>query len=115
MKKGTSKVQRALFWHFPAYLEGYQGLGRDFRATPYSIIRSGDWKLIYYYLPETPKQPKALLYNLKDDPEERNELSSAHPDKCREMIQEMSAQLEKEGALYPVDKQGNELKPFVYF
>ena len=28
------------------------------------------------------------------------------------MIQEMSAQLEKEGALYPVDKQGNELKPF---
>ena len=23
--------------------------------------------------------------------------------------------LEKEGALYPVDKQGNELKPFVYF
>ncbi len=46
---------------------------------------------------------------------ERNELSSAHPDKCREMIQEMSAQLEKEGALYPVDKQGNELKPFVYF
>ena len=43
MKKGTSKVQRALFWHFPAYLEGYQGLGKDFRATPYSIIRSGDW------------------------------------------------------------------------
>ena len=85
------------------------------RGSYFTTYRMGDWKLIYYYLPETPKQPKALLYNLKDDPEERNELSSAHPDKCREMIQEMSAQLEKEGALYPVDKQGNELKPFVYF
>ena len=23
--------------------------GRDFRAKPYSSIRSGDWKLIYHY------------------------------------------------------------------
>ena len=69
MKKGTSKVQRALFWHFPAYLEGYQGLGRDFRATPYSIIRSGDWKLIYYY------EDKSMeLFNLKNDRMERNNL-----------------------------------------
>ena len=43
------------------------------------------------------------------------ELSSVFPDKCREMIRNMSSRLEKEGALYPIDKQGNELKPFVYF
>ena len=42
-------------------------------------------------------------------------LSSVFPDKCREMIRNMSSRLEKEGALYPIDKQGNELKPFVYF
>ena len=47
--------------------------------------------------------------------EEKKELSSVFPDKCREMIRNMSSRLEKEGALYPIDKQGNELKPFVYF
>ena len=103
--KVDKKRPESFLMHFP----------HAHRGSYFTTYRMGDWKLIYYYLPETPKQPKALLYNLKDDPEERNELSSAHPDKCREMIQEMSAQLEKEGALYPVDKQGNELKPFVYF
>lgn len=87
---------------------------RSSRQLLHSISR-GRWKLIYYYSPETPKQPKAVLYNLKEDQEEKKELSSVFPDKCREMIRNMSSRLEKEGALYPIDKQGNELKPFVYF
>ena len=103
--KVDKKRPESFLMHFP----------HAHRGSYFTTYRMGDWKLIYYYLPETPKQPKALLYNLKDDPEERNELSAAHPDQCREMIREMSARLEKEGALYPVDKQGNELKPFVYF
>ena len=85
------------------------------RGNYFTVYREGDWKLIYYYSPETPKQPKAVLYNLKEDQEEKKELSSVFPDKCREMIRNMSSRLEKEGALYPIDKQGNELKPFVYF
>ena len=80
MKKGTSKVQRALFWHFPAYLEGYQGLGKDFRATPYSIIRSGDWKLIYYY------EDKSMeLFNLKNDRMERKNLVNLQPTLAKEL------------------------------
>ena len=80
MKKGTSKVQRGLFWHFPAYLEGYQGLGKDFRATPYSIIRSGDWKLIYYY------EDKSMeLFNLKNDRMERNNLVNLQPTLAKEL------------------------------
>lgn len=108
-KQLSGKVNRrrpeSFLMHFP----------HAHRGNYFTTYRMGDWKLIYYYLPETPQQPKALLYNLKDDPEERNELSSAYPDKCKEMIRKMSDQLVKEGALYPVDKQGNELKPFVYF
>ena len=103
--KADRKRPESFLMHFP----------HAHRGSYFTTYRLGDWKLIYYYSPETPKQPKALLYNLKDDPEERKELSSTHPDKCREMIQETAAQLEKEGALYPVDKQGNELKPFVCF
>ena len=34
--------------------------GKDWRATPYSSIRSGDWKLIYYY-----EDKSVELFNLK--------------------------------------------------
>lgn len=66
-------------------------------------------------MPENPKQPEAVLYNLKEDQEEKEELSFVFPDKCREMIRNMIFLLKKEGALYPIDKLGNQLEPFVYF
>ena len=62
--KVDKKRPESFLMHFP----------HAHRGSYFTTYRMGDWKLIYYYLPETPKQPKALLYNLKDDPEERNEL-----------------------------------------
>ena len=53
---------RDLYWHFPAYLQSYKKSGKEWRATPYSSIRSGDWKLIYYY-----EDKSVELFNLKDD------------------------------------------------
>jgi len=85
------------------------------RGSYFTMYREGDWKLIYYYTPENPKYPKVALYNLKNDQEEKNEISAEFPDKCRNMIRQMAVRLEKEGALYPIDKQGNELKPFICF
>jgi len=61
---------RPLFWHFPAYLQAYRGDG--FRATPYSMVVCGDWKLIRQYETATEE-----LYNLRTDPsEQRNLLKS---------------------------------------
>ena len=85
------------------------------RGSYFTVYREGDWKLIYYYHPKSPRQPEAVLYNLKDDPEERNELSSEFPDKCKMKIINMSVCLERERALYPIDEQGNELKPIIDF
>lgn len=65
------------------------------RGNYFTVYREGDWKLIYYYLPENPKQPEAVLYNLKEDQEEKEELSSVFPDKCREMIRNMIFLLKK--------------------
>lgn len=56
------KRDRTLYWHFPAYLQSYVGNGSPFRATPYSGIRRGDWKLIYYY-----EDQSMELFNLKED------------------------------------------------
>lgn len=103
--KVNKKRPESFLMHFP----------HSHRGSYFTVYREGDWKLIYYYHPKTPRQPEAVLYNLKDDPEEQNELSSEFPDKCKMMIKNMSVCLERERALYPIDEQGNELKPIIDF
>jgi arylsulfatase A-like enzyme len=54
------EINRDLFWHFPHY--------RAPDVVPYSIVRSGDYKLIYYF-----DGSEAELFDLTNDPlEEKN-------------------------------------------
>lgn len=68
--------KRALFWHFPAYLEGNNEDTREatdsgyFRTRPVSVIRLGDWKLIQNY-----ENDSIELYNLKNDISEHHNLA----------------------------------------
>ena len=80
LRDPTSKLERdAVYWHFPAYLQGKgDPMGGPFRTTPACAIRSGDWKLIEWF--ETDHRE---LYNLKDDISESRELSESHPEKLR--------------------------------
>ncbi len=72
-------IQRdALFWHFPAYLQGKNYPGTrdpDFRTRPCSVIRQGDWKLIQYFEDDTVE-----LFDLSKDVGENNECSAERPD-----------------------------------
>jgi arylsulfatase B len=54
-----------------------------FRAA----LRVGDWKLIWRSMLPT----SVDLYNLADDPSERNNLAAANPDKVREMQKHLDA------------------------
>ena len=41
-------------WHFPAYLQAYNGLKEDsrdpdFRTRPVSVIRKDEWKLLMFH------------------------------------------------------------------
>ena len=91
-----SKSPRALYWHFPAYLEGYQKHTEHFRATPHSIIRLGDWKLIYYY------EDKSIeLFNLKEDGMEKNNLADLQPNKTKELYTKLTHWLEETHADIP--------------
>ena len=65
LQKG-SLADRDLFWHFPHYREP------DIR--PYSIIRSGAYKLIYYF-----DGSEAELYDLSNDPLEEKNLAKQLP------------------------------------
>ena len=101
--QGNSSAERenVFLMHFP----------HSHRGSYFTVYREGDWKIIYYYNPEHPERPECLIYNHKDDPFEKNELSETNPSKRNEMLKTMIAHLEKEGALYPVDFEGNVVKP----
>lgn len=67
--------ERDLFWFFPAYLGAYSGDGNaTWRATPYAIIRSGDYKLIRFF-----EDDHCELYNIKKDPSEHEDLVAQDP------------------------------------
>ena len=76
--QGNLIPDRSLFWHFPAYLQGYgKDLGspfQNFRTTPCGVVRYGEWKLIEYF------EDGALeLYNLQEDPSEKKNRSAENP------------------------------------
>lgn len=87
---------RDLFWHFPAYLESYRNSGKDWRATPYSSIRSGDWKLIYYY-----EDRVVELFNLKTDLSETTDLSLSQSAKREELFGKLMYWIEQTKAPIP--------------
>jgi hypothetical protein len=66
LKSANTPDRRAIYWHFPAYLQAYRVWDeqRDplFRSRPCSIIRAGDWKLHHYF-----EDNGVELYNLRTD------------------------------------------------
>ncbi|MCL3782136.1 DUF4976 domain-containing protein [Prolixibacteraceae bacterium JC049] len=86
--KGETIGERPLVWHYPHY--GNQG------GEPSSIIRLGDWKLIHYY-----EDDRKELYNLKNDLSETTDLASAHPDKVKQLDEQLFNYLNSVGARYP--------------
>lgn len=101
-KKNEQRSEKVLM-HFPHAHNG----------SYFTSYREGDWKLIYFYNPELPQHPSYELYNLKKDPGETQNLATNNIKRLREMVEAMSTQLEAEHAQYPVDANGNVLKPFI--
>ena len=76
----------------------------EHRANYFTTYRKGDWKLIYYYNPDTTGEPSWKLYNLKDDPYETTDLAENQSEKVASMIELMKERLTEEKALYPINK-----------
>lgn len=90
---------RDLFWHFPAYLESYEKNGMDFRATPFSIIRSGKWKLIYLYETNTFE-----LYDLDQDRMEKTDVAAKYPKIAERMVKKLKIWISDTKAPIPTEK-----------
>ena len=77
--------ERALYWHFPVYLQKYAGRGDDshdplFRTRPGSVVRQGRWKLHEYF-----EDGRLELYDLEADIGERTNLATSQPEKASEL------------------------------
>ncbi len=94
--RGDNIAQRQLFWHYPHY--GNQG------GEPSSIVRDGDWKLIYYH-----EDRRVELYNLTEDLSEQHDLSEREPKRVVIMRKQLDRYLEECGAKMPLfDSMYNE-------
>lgn len=93
------------YWHFPIYLQAYNGAkdqARDplFRTRPGSVMRLGNWKLHEYF------EDNAIeLYDLSKDPGEVHNIARVFPQKAAKMHQMLSAWRHRIGA--PVPKKQN--------
>ena len=89
--KGKKLKKVPLFWHFPHYR------GND--VVPYSIIRDGEWKLIKRY-----EGNEFELFNLKEDPAEKNNLSASKGEKVTELNTKLGIWLNSTNARMPIRK-----------
>lgn len=103
---GQNNTQRknSFLMHFP----------HDHRHSYFTSYRLDDWKVIYQYNPENKAKIKRYqLYNLASDPAESTDLASSNPKELKEMMKAMIAELESQNAQYPVNVQGQTLKPLL--
>jgi arylsulfatase A-like enzyme len=87
--RGSGSFRReAIFWHYPHYHPG--------GATPYSAVRSGDWRLIEFF-----EDNRIELFNLKDDPAETRDLAASEPAKADALRRRLHAWRRQVGAQLP--------------
>ncbi len=95
--KLANNSNRDFIWHFP----------HNYDLEPYSVIRRGDWKLIYWY-----KDGKTELYNIPKDISEKSDLSQVYPSITRKLSKRLGRFLKSAGCATPIDKITQVSRPF---
>jgi arylsulfatase A-like enzyme len=117
LKGGKELERKAIFWHFPGYLDNPVIRGREldirtgFRSRPVSVINKGGWKLHLYHeewhldggRDKLASNNAVELYNLADDIGEKTNLVNSHPEKRDELLDDLFAWLKSADALIPTE------------
>ena len=88
LKSGAKPDRDAIFWHYPHYHPG--------GATPYSAIRSGDFRLVHFY-----EDGHDELYDLAQDVGESKDLAAAQPERAKGLRARLDAWLKSVDAQLP--------------
>ncbi len=99
----TKLDRKAIYFHFPGYLQAYIREA-TWRTTPVSTIRSGDYKLLEFF-----EDSRFELYNLKNDLSEKNNLVEKEAEKVKELHGMLLAWRKEIGAHMPRMKTAEEL------
>ncbi|MHC4744924.1 MAG: sulfatase [Planctomycetota bacterium] len=96
LKGGQSLGRDAIFWHFPAYLQGSVSGARDskFRTRPVGVVRKGKWKLMQFFEEwvldggrDAIDTNNAIeLYDLENDMSETTNLAGSNKAKRDELL-----------------------------
>jgi len=87
VRGGAPPERDALFWHYPHYSK--QG------GFPGGAVRIGDWKFIENYEDES-----VMLFNLREDAGEKNNLAGAQPERIKAMRARLHAWYRETGAKF---------------
>jgi len=97
---------RPLFWHYPH--QWYRDVGVGMGIEPFSAMRKGRYKLIYFYgdgiADGSGEDPRVELYDLSRDLSEEHNLAATKPKLCAELRRELFSWLRQVGAGIPVVK-----------
>lgn len=110
---GKKLKERALFFHFPVYLEAYnvqKDDGKDplFRTRPGSVIIKGDWKLHHYF-----EDNELELYNLSNDMSESKNLSKINKEIATRLYNDLDVWRTSNNAPIPSEKNPKYNQKFV--
>ncbi|WP_200977630.1 sulfatase [Echinicola sp. 20G] len=97
IKGEAESRKRPLFWHFPHVYD----------ELPYSVIRKGDWKLIYHHFDQSFE-----LFNITEDISERNNLFEQEKGKAKLLAAELTAFLKDSEAQMPKFKASGKIAPY---
>ena len=89
---GKSIPERAIFWHYPMYLQGSglkvkmaDGKTYSWRGFPSTSMRRGNYKLIHFF-----ETGSYALYDLSQDPGEQKDLSEEMPELAAKLQAELN-------------------------
>jgi len=88
-------AERALFWHFPGYLQA-NGRRGTWRTTPGSVVQRGDLKAIFWF-----ETRRWSLYDLAADLNEAADLADERPEALRALAGELREWLRATDAPMP--------------
>ena len=95
-QKAVHAKERPLFWHFP----------HCYGQPPYSAIRKGDWKLIYFH-----NNQHYELYNLREDISESENLVERRSRIAKVLAEELRRFLQDSRAVMPIIKSTGRTVP----
>jgi arylsulfatase A-like enzyme len=99
LKQEAVKNDKLLYWHYP-----HVWFSDDPALKLYSIVRQGDWKLIYFH-----EQQRFELYNTKVDIGEQNNLFNTHFNRVKKLANQLGRYLRKAKTEMSIDKKTNKM------